>query len=68
MTIAIKTQALNEKTAIQMALEVERMEAVLKQMKASIKAYVGDNGPLQAGDRIWGNYTVTSWVFEADKL
>ncbi|GIP08171.1 hypothetical protein J1TS5_03410 [Paenibacillus macerans] len=68
MSEVTTVQALNEKTAIHTALEIERVEAVLKQMKASLKAYVDKQGPLQVGDRIWDNYTTTSWVFAADKL
>lgn len=66
MTTTIQT--LTEDQAIQLALEIERVEAALKQMKANLKAYVDEQGPLQAGDKVWGYSSTTSWVFGADSL
>ncbi|WP_226383685.1 hypothetical protein [Paenibacillus massiliensis] len=59
---------LTEDQAIQLALEIERAEAALKQMKVNLKAYVDEKGPLQAGDQVWNNYGTISWGFGADSL
>lgn len=67
MTTAI-IEKLSEEKAVELAMEIERTEAALKQMKVNLKAYVDDNGPLQAGDKVWGYSISTSWQFEADSL
>lgn len=67
MTTAV-IEKLTEEKAIELALEIERTEAALKQMKVNLKAYVDDNGTLQAGDKVWGYNSSTSWQFGADSL
>lgn len=54
--------------AVKTALEIERTEAALTQMKAELKAYVEANGALEAGDKKWDFYPSYSWEFVADKL
>ncbi|MFR9710039.1 hypothetical protein ACL02P_24145 [Paenibacillus sp. MB22_1] len=61
-------EKLTEEKAIELALEIERTEAALKKMKENLKAYVDDNGPLHAGDKVWGYSISTSWQFGADSL
>lgn len=59
---------ISQEEAVKKALEVERLEAVLKQMKAELKAYVDANGALVAGDKMW-DYTIsTAWEFTGEKL
>jgi len=53
---------------IQLALETERTEAALKQMKERLKAYVDKNGSLYAGDKIWCYSPSVGWEFEPLKL
>ncbi len=50
---------------VQKALEVERLEAALKQMKAEMKEWVDANGPLHAGDKVWDYQTSVSWEFSS---
>jgi hypothetical protein len=54
--------------AVQLANEIERLEAVLKSMKAQLKAYVDENGPVETDDTVWGYTTSVSWSFEPDQL
>lgn len=63
-SFVIPTREQAEKTA----LEVERIEAVLSQMKAELRAYVEVNGPLTAGDKQWDNFPSYSWSFSPEKL
>ncbi|MDQ0341040.1 hypothetical protein J2S00_003884 [Caldalkalibacillus uzonensis] len=54
--------------AVQLANEIERLEAVLKSMKAQLKAYVDTHGPVETLDTVW-DYTISvSWSFEPDSL
>ena len=54
--------------AIQLANEIERLEAVLKSMKAQLKAFVDTHGPVETHDSIWGYTTSVSWSFEPESL
>lgn len=65
-TLPITT--LTEEQAVKLALEIERTEAALKQMKASIKEFVDSHGALRAGDRMWDYSTTVSWDFDAQRL
>lgn len=53
---------------VQLALEAERTEAALKQMKDRLKKHVDEHGPLYAGDKVWDYSNSTSWKFEPAKL
>lgn len=59
---------LTQEEALNIALEIERCEAALKQMKEQLKEYVLANGRLNTGDKVWDFYTLESWEFEAPKL
>lgn len=50
------------------ALEIERLEAAVKQMKNEIREWVENNGPLIAGDRQWLISESVSWDFTPEKL
>ena len=67
MAVDLKN-ALTQEEAVKLALEIERTEAALKQMKSRLKEYVDANGPLQAGDKVWDYYSSVSWEFEPAKL
>ncbi|GGK22576.1 hypothetical protein GCM10010965_14360 [Caldalkalibacillus thermarum] len=54
--------------AVQLANEIERLEAVLKSMKAQLKAFVDENGPVETHDAVWGYTVSVSWVFEPESL
>ncbi|ALP37998.1 hypothetical protein ASL14_19200 [Paenibacillus sp. IHB B 3084] len=64
----IMNKKMTTEEAIQMALEIERTEAALKQMKEKLKAYVDDYGALQAADKVWEYSNTKSWSFKADGL
>ena len=50
--------------AIELGREIERVESALKAMKAELKAFVDNNGPVDTGDVIW-DYTISaSWQFD----
>lgn len=59
---------LEHQEMIQLALETERTEAALKQMKERLKEYVDKNGTLYAGDKIWCYSPSVSWDFEPLRL
>lgn len=54
--------------AINIANEIERYEAALKQLKDALKKYVDANGPVDTGDKIWDFTTSTSWSFTPENL
>ncbi|MDM5277153.1 hypothetical protein QUF95_07155 [Paenibacillus silvae] len=54
--------------ATQIALEIERTEAALKQMKERLKTYVDEHGALQAADKVWEYSNTRSWSFKPDGL
>lgn len=61
MTVAtLETQQIQNKSSItkeeaeQIAVEILRLEAALKQMKDKLKDYVDKNGELVAGNKVWG--------------
>ncbi|MDQ0341196.1 phage shock protein A [Caldalkalibacillus uzonensis] len=54
--------------AVQLANEIDRLEAVLKTMKAQLKAFVDEHGPVKTQDKVWDYTTSVSWEFEADSL
>ena len=58
---------LTQEEAVKLALEIERAEAALRQMKNRLKEYVDANGPLQAGDKVWDYYPTVTWEFEPEK-
>lgn len=66
--VAAVTVIPTKEEAIKIALEVERTEAALTQMKAELKAYVEANGPLKAGDKQWDFFPSYSWSFKPEKL
>lgn len=59
---------LEHQEMIQLALETERTESALKQMKERLKAYVDKNGLLYAGDKVWCYTHSVGWEFEPLKL
>lgn len=55
--------------AVQIANEIERYEAALKQMKDALKAFVEETGlPVDTGEKLWDFSVSTSWDFSADNL
>ncbi|WP_233475974.1 hypothetical protein [Paenibacillus sonchi] len=64
----VEKKVLTNEEAMKVAAEVERLEAAVKQMKADLKTYVDQNGPLQAGDKIWNYSTTVSWDFDPQRL
>lgn len=66
--VAAVTVIPTKEEATKIALEVERTEAALAQMKAELKAYVEVKDPLEAGDKRWDFYPSYSWSFTPEKL
>lgn len=64
--IGTKIETMNE--AINLANEVERIEAVLKVMKDQMKAYVQKNGPIETESVIWDFNESVSYSFNPDQL
>ncbi|MBY9079543.1 hypothetical protein KIH86_03860 [Paenibacillus sp. HN-1] len=64
----VDKKVLTAEEAVKVAGEVERLEAAVKQLKADLKVYVDQNGSLQAGDKIWGYSTTSSWDFDPQRL
>lgn len=53
---------------VELAKEITRTEAALKQMKEQLKDYVEKHGPLNTGEETWDFYPRTTWEFTTDKL
>jgi hypothetical protein len=64
----IAAPKLSQDAAIELAFEVERTEAVLKQLKRRLKEYVDVNGPLITREKVWGYCVSVTWSFEPDQL
>lgn len=64
--IGTKIETMNE--AINLANEVERIEAVLKVMKDQMKAYVQKNGPIETDSVIWDFNESVSYSFNPDQM
>ncbi len=54
----------NHEEAANMASEIERLEAVLKTMKAELKVFVEEFGPVDTGNEVWDFYPSVSWKFD----
>jgi hypothetical protein len=67
MAVDLKN-VLSHEEAVKLALEIERYEAALKQMKDRLKEFVTANGRLTAGDKAWDFYPSESWEFEPARL
>ncbi|OEC01293.1 hypothetical protein EYB33_12050 [Lysinibacillus sphaericus] len=64
--IGTKIETMNE--AINLANEVERIEAVLKVMKDQMKAYVQKNGPIETDSVIWDFNESVSYSFNPEQM
>lgn len=54
--------------AVEMANEIERLEAVLKLMKAELKKFVDDYGAIETDSKVWDYYPSVSWNFDEKGL
>ncbi|QKY69349.1 hypothetical protein [Lentibacillus sp. CBA3610] len=54
--------------AVQLANEINRLEAALKQMKDDLKTYVKTHGRVDTGDEVWDFYQSVSWKFDRNHL
>lgn len=54
--------------AAQIAREIYRLEAVVKQMKDELKAIVEEAGPVLVDGRKWDFYPAVDWKFSAEGL
>ncbi|MFC2947628.1 hypothetical protein [Virgibacillus sediminis] len=71
MSTALKLQEEELQTheeAVQLANEINRLEAALKQMKAVLKSYVKDHGGIDTGEEVWDFYESVSWKFDRQRL
>jgi|SRR5699024_7330796 len=59
---------LSHKKAIELASEIERTEAALKEMKKQLREFVEKNGDLETSDKIWKLTTSESWKFDPEGL
>ena len=63
-----KELALELEEAIQIAQEIEHLEATIKDKKQQLKEFVDQNGSFIAGDKIWGYSETVSWKFRGTAL
>jgi hypothetical protein len=49
--------------AIELAAEIERMDAALKLLKSELKGFVDRNGAIETDDKVWNYTTAVSWDF-----
>jgi hypothetical protein len=70
MTVAtIPAEIKTSEEAVRVAQEIERLEAVVKAMKESLKKFVEETGqPVETVDQVWNKWTVESWEFPPEKL
>ncbi len=54
--------------ASELAMEIERMEASLKTLKAELKRFVDQNGAIETGEKVWNYNTAVSWEFHESGL
>lgn len=54
--------------AVQLANEINRLEAAAKAMKDQLKKYVEENGSVDTGQEVWGFYESVSWNFDKQGL
>lgn len=64
----IENDVTTHEEAVQIALEIERLEAALKQLKEQLKEYVSKNGPVDTGDKVWEIREYPRWVFSPEGL
>lgn len=69
----MKTTSLMEKDltrpeAIDLANEIVRLEAVVKEMKNRLKEFVEANGPIETSDQIWRFNESVSWKFKGETV
>lgn len=72
MTEAVKNIPTGEiktaEEAVAVAEELNRMEAVVNQLKTNLKAYVDKNGEVQAGNTVWKYSESVSWKIKPKKF
>ncbi|MFC2946777.1 hypothetical protein [Virgibacillus sediminis] len=71
MSTALKLQEEELQTheeAVQLANEINRLEAALKQMKSVLKSYVKEQGGIDTGEEVWDFYESVSWKFDRQHL
>ncbi|RST60175.1 hypothetical protein D5F11_008955 [Siminovitchia terrae] len=61
-------QTMTLEEAVKLANEIERIEAAAKQMKADLRKYVEQNGPVETADTIWNVNEAVSYKFDARQL
>lgn len=66
--ISLMEQDLNHKQAVDLANEIARLEAVVKDMKNQLKGFVEANGPIETGDQIWRFNESISWKFKGETI
>lgn len=54
--------------AVRVAVEIERLETVLNDLKGRLHAWVSSRGPVVAEDKVWDNYPTISWSFSPESL
>lgn len=54
--------------AIDLANEIERTEAAVRQMKQQLRAFSKNNGPIETDDLVWDLYPSVVWRFSPDSL
>lgn len=54
--------------AEEIAREIYRLEAVLKQLKDELKGIVKESGPVEVDGRVWSFYPAVEWKFSPDSL
>ncbi|HEY9747044.1 MAG TPA: hypothetical protein V6C99_12590 [Oculatellaceae cyanobacterium] len=70
MTVAtIPAEIKTSEEAVKVAQEIERLEAVVKAMKESLKKFVEETGqPVETVDQVWWWVESETWKFSPEKL
>lgn len=53
----------SKEDAVNLALQIERCDAAIKQMKDKLKAYVNLNGSVETDSKTWGFVPAYKWEF-----
>ncbi|GAB7386638.1 hypothetical protein BSNK01_04740 [Bacillaceae bacterium] len=64
----VMEKTLTKEEAVKIANEIQRLEAILQEMKEQLKAYVRQNGALETESEKWDFYPSVQWEFTPESL
>lgn len=68
MTNVLEYGNLKREEAVNLANEINRLEAITKKMKDDLKSFVEQNGPVETQTEVWGYTEAVSYSFNGVQL